>query len=190
MFKNRTQVPLHGHSDSIHSETLPSPFPGIGADDRTSALGALRGVATMVGEIAATLERAGEFPGKLADARKLKHRLLLRAAGVEQRVLASRRELELARATGQQIVERRLKTHIRELEEERLDTAALLGEVDRVFQRLRRERRTLLYRIECGEALVGTIPMQARRDNVRALFEEARLRLAATVLESETGVEA
>lgn len=189
MFKNRTQVPL-----SPLSEILDPPPPNDPTLENSSISGhgasALRGVADLMGEIAATLERAREFPGRLADARKLRRRLVLRAACVEQRVADCQRQMSEAREHGREFVERKLRAEIRALEEERLDTSALLGEVERVFQRLRRERRTLLYRLECGLALVESGSTRSRRESIRQLFDEALRHLESAAVEAGTGIDA
>lgn len=144
---------------------------GVHADGSQTARD---GLANLVGELAATIERAQELPAKVSDAQRLRYRLLLRQVEIERKVHALESEAALARQSGQEFTTRRLLAQARALVEEQTDTTAMIGEVEHVLQRLRRERRSLLYRLDCGESLVAAFPPGPIQDNLHAMLEDAR----------------
>ena len=173
MFKNETLLtPVS--SDPNRSDNSATPLAAVPDFVGREDFAELLDFADVVGEVALTLERAYEFPGKLADARKLRQRLVLRSARIEQRILHCRQQLKLAHDSGHEFLEHKMRSALRSLEEERMDGVALMEEVKRVFHRLKRERRSLLYRIDCAEALVRSLPTPSRRASVKTLFDEAR----------------
>jgi chromosome segregation ATPase len=143
---------------------------------------AVEGLAEMIGELAATLDRVHELPGRVADAKRFRCRLVLRRAEVDRKIRSLNGELTTAKETRREFNARRIAAEIRSLDEERIDIAIMLGEVDRVLQRLRRERRTLLFRLESGEALLAAFPAGPKRTALVELLSDARQSLVARTL--------
>jgi hypothetical protein len=168
-----------GTYEAKRDQTLDTPLAPMCASDaaQTSHPTVVESLADMIGEFAATLERAQELPGKVADAQRLRYRLLLRQAEIERRILRLDSDIAIARTTGHEFNARRLTAEVRTLEEERIDATAMLLEVDRVLQRLRRERRSLIYRLACGEALIDAFPPGPRKITLHEMLNNARRRL-------------
>ena len=139
-------------------------------------------LADMIGELAATLDRAQELPGRVADAKRFRCRLVVRQAEVERKLRVLDGELATAHETGRDFLARRIMAEIRGLDEERVDILVMLNEVDRVLQRLRRERRTLLFRLGSGEALVAAFPPGPKRTALTEILKDARKNLVAHTL--------
>jgi hypothetical protein len=140
------------------------------------------GLADMIGELAATLDRIQELPGRVADAKRFRCRLVLRRAEVERRMRHLETEIADARGSGKEFIARRLAAELRTLEEEWADMLVMLGEVDRVLHRLRRERRALLFRLGSGDALVAAFPPGPKRRALAELLDDARRSLVTRKL--------
>jgi len=139
-------------------------------------------LADMIGELAATLDRIQELPGRVADAKRFRCRLILRQAEVDRKIRTLEGDFVTAKETNQEFFARRIVAEIRALEEERIDIAIMLKEVDRVLQRLRREKRTLLFRLGSGDALVAAFPPGPKRAALAELLEGARRSLVTRKL--------
>jgi hypothetical protein len=145
-------------------------------EQTSSAVGEL---AEMIGELAATLDRAQELPGRVADAKRFRCRLILRQTEVDRRLRVLDNELATAHTTGRDFIARRVTAEIRGLDEERIDISVMLDEVDRVLQRLRRERRTLLFRLGSGDALLAAFPPGPKRAALTEILNDARRNLVS-----------
>ena len=143
-----------------------------------------RGLGERIGQLAAAIERARELPDVVSDACDLRYRLALRQARLERKQKKLEGEISMARAAGQDFTARRLRADLRGLEEGRADVTAMLAEVDRVLDRLRRERRALLYRLSYGEALAEAFPPGPSRERLYEMLDDSRRCLA---LQSLTG---
>jgi hypothetical protein len=139
-------------------------------------------LADMIGELAATLDRAQELPGRVADAKRFRCRLVVRQSEVDRKMRHLDRELATAKEVGREFNARRIAAEMRGLDEERTDILVMLEEVDRVLQRLRRERRTLLFRLGSGDALVEAFPPGPKRTALAEILNDARQNLVAKTL--------
>jgi chromosome segregation ATPase len=181
MFKNRSEMTLRGGLNEALEAAV-----GIRVDPsaagrpslETSLTITLSGLGEAIGQLAATIERARELPDMVSDACELRQRLELRQAKLERKQRKIEGEISLAELAGEEFTVRRLHAELRGIEDERADAAAMLAEVDRVLDRLRRERRALLYRLSYGEALAEAFPPGPRRERVYEMLEDARRRLA------------
>jgi hypothetical protein len=180
MFKNRP--------DTAPRE-LPVPGKAIGLPGQGAAL-AGRGLGDALGQLAAAIERARELPGRATDARELRQRLTMGLARLDRKRERIRAEIAAAKEKGHEFAARRLRADLRGVEEERADASAMLAEVDRVLDRLRRERRSLLYRLGCGEALADALPPGSCQVKLREAIEDARRHLAPQHVTAGTGVDA
>ena len=67
---------------------------------------------------------------------------------------------------------------------------AMLAEVDRVLDRLRRERRALLYRLSYGEAIGEAFPPGPSRERLYEMVDDARRCLALVSLTGRPMIDA
>jgi hypothetical protein len=151
---------------------------------KTSAVGPRRARAgsaveltDTLGLLAATLARASELPGRIADAAELCARL--EAHRDDLRVCLARARFEAATSAqlGRHFGARRASTTAVALDEEIQDVEAMLDEVARVRRRLRREARSIDLRLQIYASRVAELPLCAEREHMLALVDRARIDL-------------
>jgi hypothetical protein len=138
------------------------------------------------GLLATTLARARELPGRMADAIELAARLEALRDDLTVCLARARCEMATAGRLGRDFSARRAAGTAHALDEELGDAEAMLGEVMRVMQRLRREARALDHRLAMCASLVVELPPCPERDQALELVERTRASLAAPPRASST----
>jgi len=142
-------------------------MPAGGAVELTGAFGLL----------AATLARARELPGRMADAVELSMRLEALRDDLAVCLARARCEMVTAGRLGRDFSARRAAGTARALDEELGDAEAMLDEVVRVMRRLRREARSLDHRLAMCASLVAEMPPCPERERALELVERTRASL-------------
>ena len=146
---------------------------------RTSTRGAVE-LTGAFGLLAATLARARELPGRVADAIELRARLEALRDDLSVCLARARCEIAMAGRLGRDFSARRAAGTARALDEELGDAEAMLEEVIRVMRRLRREARALDHRLAMCASLVAEMPPCPERERALELIAHARASLVAS----------
>ncbi len=129
--------------------------------------------------LASALAQAEELPGRIADTAEMIARMAAHREHLEGCLARARYEAATDRRFGRDFSARRARALAEALDEEIVETDAMLVEVDRVTRRLRREIRSVGHRLELCGSLVAELPPCPERTRALALVEAARAGLDA-----------
>jgi hypothetical protein len=124
--------------------------------------------------LSAAIDRARDLPGRVADARQLSGRLHAHRALLERRLVRVRRDAAIAAENGSEFCQRRAMRVAAALSDEIAHADALIAELTLVRDKLRRERRSFVRRIDYCERVVRRMPEGVERDRLLRVIDDAR----------------
>lgn len=130
-----------------------------------------------IGLLASVIERSRDFPGRVADVRRLANRLIAHRAELQRKLESAHRDARSALGGGREFCGRRSTRIAHSLAEEIQHAEALLSELTCVRRRLGRERRGMLHRINVCERLARDLPDGDERTRLLDVIRHARASL-------------